>query len=167
MKLTQRDLLDNINTNMFAGHDSSSLAVTWTLYLLARSPDIQTRLRTELLAAVPNDNSLERMADDDLEGMYPRLSAVDFLHNVVRESLRLIPPIHSSLREATHTDEVPTGSPVHLADGSIDQKQSFTVPEGTFIHICIEAFNLDKSIWGEDAWDFKYVALSFRLLATN
>ncbi|KIY67232.1 cytochrome P450 [Cylindrobasidium torrendii FP15055 ss-10] len=154
MKLSQSDLLDNINTNMFAGHDSSSLAVTWTLYLLARSPDVQTRLRAELLAAVPGANSLEEMIDDDLEGMHPRLLAVDLLHNVVRESLRLIPPIHSSLREATRTDEVPTGSPVHLNDGSIDEKKSFTVPEGTFIHICIEAFNLDKGVWGEDAWDF-------------
>ncbi|KAG1902950.1 uncharacterized protein F5891DRAFT_1186091 [Suillus fuscotomentosus] len=34
---------------MFAGSDMTSLALTWTFLLLAKHPDLQTRLHTELL----------------------------------------------------------------------------------------------------------------------
>lgn len=94
--------------------------------------------------------------------MYGNLSNLPYLHNVIRESMRLIPPVHSSIRVATQDDEVPTLYPVHKRDGTVDEgKRSVTVPKGSFVHIAVEGFSLDKEIWGEDAWEFKLVKVSF------
>jgi len=46
--------------------------------------------------------------------------------------------------------------PVRKRDGTIDEgKRSVSVPKGSFVHVPVEAFNLDKGVWGEDAWEFK------------
>ncbi|KAF7361970.1 Cytochrome-450 hydroxylase [Mycena venus] len=155
-RISDDDILNNINTFMFAGSDTSSLSMTWTLFLLAQNPDIQERLRTELLSVAhefPRD--LSELSEDQVQSLHTALSALPFLHNVTRESLRLIPPLHSTLRVATQDDEVPTLYPVHNRDGTVNEKKhSFIVPKGTVVHLSVEAFNLDKAVWGEDAWEF-------------
>lgn len=139
---------------MFAGSDTSSLSLTWTLLLLAQNPGIQTRLRAELLSIAPASSAI--LTEDEIQSLYTTLSNLPYLHNVTRESLRLIPPVHSSIRVATQDDEIPTMYPIHKRDGSIDhEKQSVSVPKGSFVHVAVEAFNLDKAVWGEDAWQFK------------
>ena len=135
------------------------MTVNWTLYLLAQNLQSQSRLRDELISALPPNVSLDALSVDELEALYASISSLPFLDNVLKESLRLIPPIHSTLRVATQTDEIPTKYAVHQADGSIDDKRSFTVSKGTFVHICVEAFNLDKAVWGDDAWEFEYVTV--------
>ncbi|KAF8123701.1 cytochrome-450 hydroxylase [Mycena galopus ATCC 62051] len=121
-------------------------------------PVIQDRLRTELLSVAnefPRD--LSELTEDQVQSLHNALYNLPFLHNVTRESLRLIPPLHSTLRIATQDDEVPTMYPVHNRDGTVDetkQKHSFLLPKGTVVHLSVEAFNLDKAVWGEDAWEF-------------
>jgi hypothetical protein len=68
--------------------------------------------------------------------------------DVTRESLRLIPPLHSAVKVTTQDDEVPT-----LPSA---RKELLLSSKGTFVHP-MEAFNLDKTVRGEDAWEFKYV----------
>ena len=153
--------MHNINTFMFAGSDTTSLALTWTLLLLAEHPSLQTRLRDELLSIAPSSEI--QLTADEIESLHSTLAGLPFLHNVSRESLRLIPPVHSSLRVATQDDEVPTSYPVHIekADGSVvvEEGRSVSVPKGSFVHVPVEAFNLDKEMWGDDAWEFKYVEI--------
>ncbi|KAJ7209491.1 cytochrome P450 [Mycena pura] len=155
-RISDEDILNNINTFMFAGSDTSSLSMTWTLHLLAQYPDIQDRLRAELLTLASRfPLTLSDLTEDQIQSLNTELSGLPFLHNVTRESLRLIPPLHSTLRVATQTDEVPTMYPVHDRDGSVNEtKHSFTIPKGTIVHASFEAFNLDETVWGDDAWDF-------------
>ncbi|KAJ7733762.1 cytochrome-450 hydroxylase [Mycena maculata] len=155
-RISDDEILDNINTFLFAGSDTSSLSMTWTLFLLAQHPDIQDRLRAELLSIAPEfPRTWSDLPEDKVQSLYTALSNLPLLHNVTRESLRLIPPLHSTLRVATQDDVVPTMYPVHNRDGTPNEtKHSFIVPKGTFVHVSVEAFNLDKSVWGEDAWDF-------------
>lgn len=159
-RISDEDILNTINTFMFAGSDTSSLAVTWTLYLLAQNPDIQGRLLRELLGISPQ-TAADELTDEEIRSLYDNISNLSYLHNVTRESLRLIPPVHSSIRVATQDDEIPTAYPVHGKDGSMHCKKSVAITKGTLIHVAIEGFNLDKEIWGDDAWDFK---LRFRTL---
>ncbi|ETW80421.1 cytochrome P450 monooxygenase 43 [Heterobasidion irregulare TC 32-1] len=150
-RISDDDILHNINTFMFAGSDTTSLALTWTLVLLAKFPDWQIRLRNELLSIRPSTPHATLCADE-VESLYTVLSALPLLHNVCRESLRLIPPVHSSLRVATRDDVVPVSAPFTSKDGIL--RDSILVPNGTFVHIPVEAMNLDKEIWGPDAWQF-------------
>lgn len=46
--LTTRELIDECKTFFFAGHDTTALALTWTLLLLALHQDWQTQLRDEI-----------------------------------------------------------------------------------------------------------------------
>ena len=151
-RISDDDILHNINTFMFAGSDTTSLALTWTLVLLAKFPDWQTRLRNELLSIRPSTPHAT-LSTDEVESLYTVLSALPLLHNVCRESLRLIPPVHSSLRVATRDDIVPVSAPFTSKDGIL--RDSILVPKGTFVHVPVEAMNLDKEIWGPDAWQFK------------
>ncbi|KAI6033190.1 cytochrome P450 [Pisolithus orientalis] len=152
-RISDEDILHNINTFMFAGSDTTSLALTWTLYLLAKHPGVQRRLQAELLEAAPSP-PVSRLTSDEIESLYIVLSDLPYLNDVVRESLRLIPPVHSSLRVATRDDEIPISCPIRLRDESISDQKSIRIAKGSLVHVPIEAFNLDKEIWGKDAWDF-------------
>jgi hypothetical protein len=156
-RISDADILHNINTFMFAGSDTSSLSLTWTLLLLAQNPTIQDRLRAELLAvSPPSSEDLSHLTEDEIHSLYNAISNLPYLHNVIRESIRLIPPVHSSIRVATKDDEVPVSFPVRGRDGAImNHKSTVTVPKGSFVHVAVEGFNLDKSFWGDDAWQFQ------------
>jgi cytochrome P450 len=124
---------------MFAGSDTTSLAVTWTLLLLAKHPPIQDRLREELLAIARPEN----LGDEAVLAHYQELAASPLLDKVCRESLRIVPPVHSSLRIATQDDVLPAskGEGIHIR-------------KGTFVHVPVEGMNLDREIWGKDGWAF-------------
>ena len=109
-RISDADILHNINTFMFAGSDTSSLAITWMLYLLARYPSIQSRLRAELLPLAP-PTTLSALTPDEVNRLYARVADAPFLENVVREALRLIPPVHSSARVTIRDDVLPAGRP--------------------------------------------------------
>ena len=64
-----------------AGHDTTALTLTWTLYLLAQNPDVETRLRAELESVM--GNRLPTAADR------PNLK---YAEQVIQESMRLYPP---------------------------------------------------------------------------
>jgi len=125
---------------MFAGSDSTSLSVTWALFLLARRPEIQDRLRAELRGMARPEN----LSDEAILAHYQELAVSPLLDKVCRESLRVVPTVHSSLRVATQDDLLPVsnGEDIHIR-------------KGTLVHVPIEAMNLDREIWGKDGWAFK------------
>jgi hypothetical protein len=156
-RISDEDILNNINTFLFAGSDTSSLTLTWTLLLLAQNPIFQDRLRSELLSIQPLlPGSV--LTEDEIQTLYASIADLPFLDNVVRESIRLIPPVHSSIRVATQDDELPTSYPVYNRDRSPSNRTSIYIPKGTFVHVAVEGFNLDKSFWGENAWEFQCVS---------
>nr|POE74308.1 cytochrome p450 97b3, chloroplastic [Quercus suber] len=50
---SDRQLADQLLTFLAAGHETTSSAFTWTTYLLAANPDIQTALRAEIHVTYP------------------------------------------------------------------------------------------------------------------
>ena len=142
---------------MFAGSDTSSLNLTWTLWLLAKNPEVQDRLREEL-STIHCPESFEELSMDEIDSLYGNVSELPYLDKVIKEALRLVPPIHSSLRVAVQDDVIPTSQPykIQKPGGAVTVTSPISVAKGTIIHIPIEAFNLDKSVWGPDSWEFKY-----------
>ena len=141
---------------MFAGSDTSSLSVTWILYLLSVYPDVQSRLRAELLS-IALTVAFESLTQDEIASLYAKIAELPYLGNVIRETLRLIPPVHSSIRMATQDDIIPTSTPVKLStpDGDYEEADNFLMPKGSCVHVPIKAFNLDREVWGADGWQFK------------
>jgi len=97
-------MLRNINPFMFPGSDSTPLAVTWTLFLLARRPQIQDRLRAELRGMAHPEN----LGDEAVLAHYQELAVSPLPDKVCRKSLRT--PVHSSLRVATQDDVLPVSN---------------------------------------------------------
>lgn len=87
--MSDRQLRDELITLFLAGHETTAIALSWTLFLLAKNPAVEERLRREIGEAI--GDRLPAAAD------LPRLSYADA---VVKESLRLYPPAYVVGRES-------------------------------------------------------------------
>ncbi|MEM6493627.1 MAG: cytochrome P450 [Pseudomonadota bacterium] len=93
--LSDRELRDSIITFIGAGHETTSLALTWALYLLANSGEWQDRLRQEAFA-VCGDGPVERAHIRQLVS-----------HEwVIKEAMRLYPPAPAMGRTAIRDVEL-------------------------------------------------------------
>ncbi|KAG1889105.1 cytochrome P450 [Suillus fuscotomentosus] len=113
----------------------------WALIELSRHPDVQIRLREELLAFGPDPTY------DQLKANLPYLDAV------VHETLRLHPPVPESTRLAAADDVIPLSEPVRTMSGNMTD--SISIAKGTLITIPIGAINRSSTIWGPHAKEFK------------
>ncbi|KAJ1304475.1 hypothetical protein OPQ81_005622 [Rhizoctonia solani] len=147
-RLSDDSLMDNINTMLFAGSDTTSLALAWTLHLLAIHPDYQTSLREELATFQ------DAVVDPHDPSIFSALDELPKLNNVIRESLRFIPPVHSSLRVAMEDDIIPTSELVRLHDGTFTT-EGVHIKKGTYVHIALEGINMVRDVWGDDADTFR------------
>ncbi|KFM61116.1 Cytochrome P450 4C1, partial [Stegodyphus mimosarum] len=82
--LTLEDVQEEVNTFMFAGHDTSTIAVSWVLYLLGLHPDVQDKVYQEQLS-IFGDNKTAEATNEDVKAM-------SYLESVIKETLRLYPP---------------------------------------------------------------------------
>ncbi|KAG7090720.1 hypothetical protein E1B28_009812 [Marasmius oreades] len=147
-RLTDSDLLDQITAFLFAGSDSTGLSISFCLLYLAEHPEYQTRLRDEIASATTNH--------DIAAGDYPPIDSYPFLNAVVRETLRLYPSVHSTIRVATKDDVIPVSHPVVMQDGTvIPAGGSFPIRKGSAIHIPIEGLNYSQDIWGPGSLKFR------------
>ena len=87
--MTDQQVRDEAITLFAAGHETTAVALTWTWYLLATHPEIQSRFHAELDGVLGGRTP----TPDDL----PRLP---FTERVLTESMRLYPSIWSSGRMA-------------------------------------------------------------------
>ena len=94
-RMTDRQLRDELMTLFLAGHETTALALTWAWYLLARSPEAEERLASELSEVL--GGRAPTVAD------LPRLRYAEW---VVKESMRLYPPAYAVGREAVRDCEV-------------------------------------------------------------
>lgn len=86
------------------------------------------------------------------------LETLPLLDAVVRETLRICPPVHGTIRMATVDDRIPISHPVLLRDGTVVHKGEYIhIRKGSYVHIPIEGLNYSEEIWGKDAREFKCV----------
>ncbi|KAF9645313.1 cytochrome P450 [Thelephora ganbajun] len=130
--MSDSDVRAQIGTFLIAGHETTSTAMSWTLFGLCQNLEAQSKLRDELLALVTDDPTMDE------------LKALPYLDMVVRESLRLYSPVFVSRRVAVKNTVLP------MRDGS-----SIRMSEGDRLLIPIYAMNTDRDIWGKDAFEFK------------
>ena len=83
------------------------------------------------------------------------LGSVPYLDKVVREILRLHPPVTLVNREAQHDDVIPVSEPFVDARGKL--QHGVEVRRGNRIFVGIAAFQTSREVWGADALEFKCV----------
>jgi cytochrome P450 len=96
--------LDNAVTFLVAGHETTANAITWSLYLLSRAPDVQDRAAVEAAAAIAAGGTASEIA-----------ARLPYIRMVLEEAMRLYPPVHRIEREAL-ADDVICGRPVRKGD---------------------------------------------------
>jgi cytochrome P450 len=118
---------DQMLTMLIAGHDTSTALLSWTLYLLGSHPEIMDRAQDEV------DVLLGERAPT-----VEHVTQLSYLDQVVKESLRLYPPIHVGNRMTPREIQV----------------ESYTVPADTRVMYSIYLTHRDKKHW-PDPLQFK------------
>ncbi|SAM02584.1 hypothetical protein [Absidia glauca] len=149
--MSVRELQNQCLTFLAAGHETTSVALSWCLWLLASHPEIQDALREEILPAFgkvdtehplfdkPLDHSQQDAQNEANLPSYDTINALPMLNNVCKETLRLIPPVPTTTRIATKDDVL----------------DHYVIPKGTVIFLSPVVSHHSTEIWGEDALEFR------------
>ena len=140
--MTDVSVFLQVFTFILAGNETSSVSLAWTLYELAKNPHIQDKLRREVKEAFSDEEELA----------WEKLEKLQFLENVIKESLRLHPPGDVTGR-------------VTLSDVEIG---GYFVPRGTMIIFPIDAVQRSSHCWANpELFDPQRFEENGMLLATN
>ncbi len=94
-QMDDRQLRDEVLTMLLAGHETTANGLTWMLYLLGQHPEVTIRLEEEV--------------DRVLGGRTVSVSDIKehtYTTQVIKESLRLFPPVWTVVRQASMDTEL-------------------------------------------------------------
>ncbi|KAG0707374.1 cytochrome P450 [Suillus ampliporus] len=152
-RLSDAELLGQMNIMVFAGVDTTTAAVARALYMLAKHPD----RRSAMLSLHTEASNVDHSHDQDEGGStrlpYDVLMTLPFLDAVVRETLRLYPSLPILTRRTTEAASVPLQFPVRSASG--EEIDTIPVAKHQRLVISILAANHNQAVWGEDASEWK------------
>lgn len=141
-RLPEEEVIAQLSTLIFASMDTTSNTLSRMLQSLAEHTDVQDKLRQELLES------------GAAHGMsYEQLNQLPYLDAVCRESLRLHPAAGNRFRVAAADTVLPLSQPITTLKGEV--MSEIPVPKGTGIVIGVMGSNMNKTLWGEDALEWK------------
>jgi cytochrome P450 len=120
--LDDQAVLDETKTLFTAGFETTATAMSWTLYLLARHPEVAVRWQEEV--------------DGVLAGREPTwedLQQLTYTAQLLNESLRLYPPVYNMARQCVEEDVV----------------GGYGVPRGTVVLLSVLGVHHDPRWWPE------------------
>jgi len=127
--MTERMIVDNVLTFLFAGQESTSAAMASCMCFLDANLQCKTRLLQEIDQVV---------GSSELE--WDHLSKLQYLDWCIKETLRLVPPAPSVVR---------------VANGNQVIGNKWHIPDGCMVVINIMALHYNEKLWGIDANKFK------------
>ena len=119
--LSDDDIMSEMNTFMFEGHDTTAAGILWTLYLLGQHVDIQRQCREEIRCVLGDRETIEWRDLDELK----------FTAMCIKESMRLYPP-------------VPFISRILNEDLKVDD---YVIPKGVAVNIPIILLHRHPKYW--------------------
>lgn len=118
-----------------AARDTTAAALSWFFYALSNHPEIERKLRNEMAEKLP-----DLMSGKIVAPAMDSLPELVYLDAVVKETLRLYPPVPSNFRQCKKS--------VVLSDGTF-------IPEGNLVMFKNYTLGRLEHIWGPDAEEFK------------
>jgi len=116
------ELRDQVATMILAGHETTAVALFWSLYLLANAPEIQERVAVEAAGV--------KITPDTATAALEKL---DYTRAVLNEALRLFPPAFTLVRQARGPDRC----------GALE------IPRGSVIMITPWVLHRHRKLWGD------------------
>ncbi|KAK0712479.1 cytochrome P450 [Lasiosphaeria miniovina] len=123
---------------LLGGRDTTASCLSWTFRLLVRHPPVFRKLRGEITQTI---GAAPRPTRDDMRCM-------PYLAQVVKESLRLYPPVAMNVRQAVRTTVLPTG-------GGRDGRSPVLVRRGECAGMSAYITARRTSVFGPDAREFR------------
>ncbi|KAI0823081.1 cytochrome P450 [Trametes gibbosa] len=145
-KLTDDELIGQVSTMILAGMDTTGNTIARILLLLAENPNVQERIRAEILEA------LEAKGDGDTLD-FERLMELPYLDAVCRETLRVYAGVGQVIRETTRDTVLPLATPVRGLDGEL--MTAVPLAKSTRIITDLISCNHDPALWGPDATQWR------------
>ncbi|XP_041858390.1 cytochrome P450 [Melanotaenia boesemani] len=121
-QMTTTEILGSITELLLAGVDTTSNTISWSLYHLAKEPEIQEQLYQEVISVCPGDK-VPTSSD---------IAQMPYLKAIIRETLRLYPVVPGNARVSVES-EIIVGD--HL------------FPKKTLFHLCHYAVSYDENIF--------------------
>jgi cytochrome P450 len=118
--MSDQQVRDEVLTIFLAGHETTANALTWTFYLLSRHPEVARRVRVEVAQALGGRSPT-----------YQDLGRMPYALQVLKESMRLYPPVYAISRRA-------------VKDLPVDD---FMIKRGTILFINIYAMHRNAEIY--------------------
>ncbi|KAG9098909.1 cytochrome P450-dit2 [Ceratobasidium sp. UAMH 11750] len=140
--IDRQEMVGHMNVFVFAGHETTSTAVSRILEILANRPQIQVKLREEIRLYFEEHK-------DDVN--HDALLELPYLDAIIRETLRLYGPVAQLSRVNQEDTIIPLQYPVETPHGKLS---SIPVKKGTRILLSIAMANRYAKIWGERANEF-------------
>ncbi|KAI1770105.1 cytochrome P450 monooxygenase [Hypoxylon cercidicola] len=135
----ERDILRGQAINILtAGRDSTAAFLSWTFFHLVRHPSVLAKLRSEISQV---DETVAPLTRADL-------LRLTYLQDVIREVLRLHPPVPLISRTALKDTILPTG-------GGRDGTSPILVPHGMSVLYSAYCIQRRADIYGMDAEMFR------------
>ncbi|XP_073290802.1 cytokinin hydroxylase [Primulina huaijiensis] len=127
--LTTKELVDECKTFFFAGHETTALSLTWTLFQLALHPEWQDQLREEIREVIGDAKNI-------VATMLVGLKKMGWVMNEVLRLYPLAPNVQRQSRQDIRVGEL-------------------LIPKGTNMWIDLVSMHHDQNLWGESVNEFK------------
>ncbi|XP_071453685.1 cytochrome P450 4C1-like [Hetaerina americana] len=110
--LSDADIREEVNTFMFAGHDTTSAAMNWSLFTLGNHPEAQIRILEEAKSVLEEDGNKKLTLR--------QIGKMEYLDRFVKEVLRMYPSVPMIGRELDSPIIIdgctfPPGTPINLS----------------------------------------------------